>query len=420
MHTMGLFSFLTRNKEDDVQNPCPIPEPTKDDSAMAKSLNELYSGNKVPAMSLSAFFAAVNIVSNSIAMMDWEYKDADGRKLPDSHYLYSMFDNSELPRFNIIKNVVQDMILYGNGFLYVERDRETGRPLTLHYSAAKQTSIFYNELTHKVSYLNYTYSDDWEDNTNYIHIFMNTDNGYIGIGAAKYAYNALDIASTIQKATESYYNTTGQLFGIVTPQGELPQQLGNKKDQIAKLEASWNEARRRTNKGTIFFPADLKFIPLSSTSKDSSLIESREYNAVEVGRFIANINPVVLGDLRHNTYGTLAEAQKEFIIRSLSPIVHCIEGAVNRIVIMPSKWHKQFVDLNEYSILATDQEKQANCLNTLTSAGIMTCNEARTVLNLPPVEGGDKLIIPYSKIEDNTIGNTTEDKNIEPDVKDEN
>ena len=79
-----------------------------------------------------------------------------------------------------------------------------------------------------------------------------------------------------------------------------------------------------------------------------------------MGRFVYNLNPTVLGDLRHNSYGTLSEAQKELIIRSFAPITKCIEEECNRKLIMPSKWHKQFVDLDENSILANDQEKQAN------------------------------------------------------------
>ena len=33
----------------------------------------------------------------------------------------------------------------------------------------------------------------------------------------------------------------------------------------------------------------------------------------------------------------------------------------------------------------------------------MSINEARQVLNLQPVEGGDKHVIAYTKIDDNTI-----------------
>ena len=159
---------------------------------------------------------------------------------------------------------------------------------------------------------------------------------------------------------------------------------------------------------------------MTYTAKDSALIEAREYNAVEHGRFVCNVSPVLLGDLRHNTYGTLEEAQAEFISHSLAPIVEMIEEQCNKKLIMPSKQGRQFIDLDEYSILKTKLDVQANYLSSLTSSGIMTTNEARKILGLNPVEGGDRLIIPYSDVDQNTInkeetseGEPKEDKNIE-------
>lgn len=403
------FNFFSkRSKNDNIVNPCPV-----DDTVLPVTLQQYRNKEKIGAMSLSTFYAAVNLVSNSIAMMPWKFKDDENNELPKSNYLYHLFDNSIITRYNIIKNVVKDIILYGNGFIYIERDNETGQPKTLHYSPANQTTIWYDELNHKLYYYNFTYLDRIDDGTNYLHFYMNSDDGFIGKGVLKYAYNVLDIASVIQNATSSYYSTAGQQFGIVSPNGPLPV-TGNQQKQMDMLKQKWEEAQMKANKGTVFFPSDLKFTPMTNTAKDSALIEAREYNAVEVGRFICNISPVLLGDLRHLAYNSLTESQREFVIHSLAPIVTMIEEQCNKKLIMPSKHCKQFVDLDENSILANDAEKQANEVTTLTNSGIITPNEARKRLGLPPVDGGDALVIPFTKIEDNTIGGTgdaNEDKN---------
>lgn len=403
------FNFFSkRSKNDNIINPCPV-----DDTVLPVTLQQYRNKEKIGAMSLSTFYAAVNLVSNSIAMMPWKFKDDENNELPKSNYLYHLFDNSIITRYNIIKNVVKDIILYGNGFIFIERDNETGQPKTLHYSPAKQTTIRYDELNHKLYYYNFTYLDRIDDGTNYLHFYMNSDDGFIGKGVLKYAYNVLDIASVIQNATSSYYSTAGQQFGIVSPNGPLPE-VGNQQKQLDKLVQKWEEAQMKANKGTVFFPSDLKFTPMTNTAKDSALIEAREYNAVEVGRFICNISPVLLGDLRHLAYNSLTESQREFVIHSLAPLVTMIEEQCNKKLIMPSKHCKQFVDLDETSILANDAEKQANEVTTLTNSGIITPNEARKRLGLPPVDGGDALVIPFTKIEDNTIGGTgdaNEDKN---------
>ena len=409
------FNFFSkRSKNDNIVNPCPV-----DDTVLPVTLQQYRNKEKIGAMSLSTFYAAVNLVSNSIAMMPWKFKDDENNELPKSNYLYHIFDNSIITRYNIIKNVVKDIILYGNGFIYIERDQETGQPKTLHYSPANQTTIWYDELNHKLYYYNFTYLDRIDDGTNYLHFYMNSDDGFIGKGVLKYAYNVLDIASVIQNATSSYYSTAGQQFGIVSPNGPLPE-VGNQQKQLDKLVQKWEEAQMKANKGTVFFPSDLKFTPMTNTAKDSALIEAREYNAVEVWRFICNISPVLLGDLRHLAYNSLTESQREFVIHSLAPIVMMIEEQCNKKLIMPSKHCKQFVDLDENYILANDAEKQANEITTLTNSGIITPNEARKRLGLPPVDGGDALVIPFTKIEDNTIGGTGDTKEDKNNVEQEN
>ena len=409
------FNFFSkRSKNDNIKNPCPV-----DDTVLPVTLQQYRNKEKIGAMSLSTFYAAVNLVSNSIAMMPWKFKDDENNELPKSNYLYHLFDNSIITRYNIIKNVVKDIILYGNGFIYIERDQETGQPKTLHYSPANQTTIWYDELNHNLYYYNFTYLDRIDDGTNYLHFYMNTDDGFIGKGVLKYAYNVLDIASVIQNATSSYYSTAGQQFGIVSPNGPLPE-VGNQQKQLDKLVQKWEEAQMKANKGTVFFPSDLKFTPMTNTAKDSALIEAREYNAVEVGRFICNISPVLLGDLRHLAYNSLTESQREFVIHSLAPIITMIEEQCNKKLIMPSKHCKQFVDLDENYILANDAEKQANEITTLTNSGIITPNEARKRLGLPPVDGGDSLVIPFTKIEDNTIGGTGDAKEDKNNVEQEN
>ena len=409
------FNFFSkRSKNDKIINPCPV-----DDTVLPVTLQQFRNKEKIGAMSLSTFYAAVNLVSNSIAMMPWKFKDDENNELPKSNYLYHLFDNSIITRYNIIKNVVKDIILYGNGFIYIERDQETGQPKTLHYSPANQTTIWYDELNHKLYYYNFTYLDRIDDGTNYLHFYMNSDDGFIGKGVLKYAYNVLDIASVIQNATSSYYSTAGQQFGIVSPNGPLPE-VGNQQKQLDKLVQKWEEAQMKANKGTVFFPSDLKFTPMTNTAKDSALIEAREYNAVEVGRFICNISPVLLGDLRHLAYNSLTESQREFVIHSLAPIVMMIEEQCNKKLIMPSKHCKQFVDLDENYILANDAEKQANEITTLTNSGIITPNEARKRLGLPPVDGGDALVIPFTKIKDNTIGGTGDAKEDKNNVEQEN
>ena len=56
------------------------------------------------------------------------------------------------------------------------------------------------------------------------------------------------------------------------------------------------------------------------------------------------------------------------------------------------------IDFKEEDLRMPDETAQAQALNTLVAGGIMTPNEARKAIGLPPVEGGDTLKEP-KKIE---------------------
>ena len=67
------------------------------------------------------------------------------------------------------------------------------------------------------------------------------------------------------------------------------------------------------------------------------------------------------------------------------------------------------IDFDETFLVKSDKSVQANYLNTLVGGGIISVNEARASLGLNPIDGGDKLIIPYTDLSQNTIGETDQD-----------
>ena len=117
------FNKEKRAKDDNIVNPCPIPQP---DEAQPQALSNLLRLQKGNAMNLSAFFAGVNLISNTIATIKLSFKDDEDNLLKQTHYLWHLFEDTTLTQFNTIRNVIKDVIVRGNGFLYIERDKETG------------------------------------------------------------------------------------------------------------------------------------------------------------------------------------------------------------------------------------------------------------------------------------------------------
>ena len=85
------------------------------------------------ALSQSPFFAAINLISSSIGSMHWETKCKNqDEDVPPFFYADKVFDDCLLTQFMLVKNLIKDVLLYGNGFAYIHRDNK-GVPIALEY-----------------------------------------------------------------------------------------------------------------------------------------------------------------------------------------------------------------------------------------------------------------------------------------------
>lgn len=367
-------------------------------------LQKLLKLNGYGALSQSPFFAGINLISNGVAQMGWEVKSLDGTDIPSNFYVDHLFDNSKITQFMLVKNLVKDILLHGNGFCYIHRDR-TGKPTTLEYLPFGDCNIIYNKITGSLFYQVPRISKAYIEPINIIHVLMHSKDGINGTSILDFASNTIKLNGATEKVATDYFNS-----GMMTVQGVLS--TDNPRltpEQRAKIRGAWNESQLGSGSGIAVLECGMKYQPISSNSRDAQLLESRMYNITEVARWL-NISPVLLGDYSKTAYNTIEQAQLQFVVNTLAPYVLEFEQELNRKLIMPSDRNKYYIDINEQAIIAQDKQAQASYLTTLTDKGIISRNEARAQLGYAPVEGGDELIIAYTDINQNKIN---QDKNTE-------
>lgn len=400
---MGFFSFLRKQENrsiNHVENPC----------ATGCTVSNLWNGAvKGEALSLAPLFAGINMISNSCAIMDWYACNAEGEALKPTHYLNHLFDRARITRFTAVKNAIKDVLLTGNGYMYIERDAETGRPVTLRYLPANQVQVYINQFTDEVYYTSTKVQKGYINEMDMLHYKIHTRDGILGIGIPQLAYETVDLATSTERATTNYMKSGGAVYGIISPNETRPDVPTTQK-QIENLRRSWEDAKERNGgTSTIILPADVKFQQLSANARDAALIDTRLYNLQEIARWL-NISPILLGDLSHSQYGNMEEAQAEFVQHTLQPYITMMEQENNRKLIMPSKIGQEMIDIDENDILATNKLNQASYLSSLVEKGLLTVNEAREELNYPAVDGGDTLKVYYSDANQNSLAGD-EDKN---------
>ena len=367
-------------------------------------LSNLTLSAQIPSISLSAVFAAIEIISNSVAELPINVKTREDDKtgLIKVHPIYDALNNGLMTKFMLIKMLVTDMLLYGNGIAYIDREMD-GTPKSIIYCPYGSYNIMYNVNTRQLSYKITSIRKGQIEPIDIIHLVKNSKNGVEGIGVLYYASHTLDLAKATEKAAQDYFSSGCHVAGILSTNATRLT-----REQRESIRDAWNQAHGNKGTGMAILENGMQYSPVAANSKESQLLETRLFNLNDIARFFS-ISPVLLGDLSHSSYSTIEASLLEFVTHTLFPYITLIENEFTRKLIKPSE-KNLFIDLDENYIVKSDKQSQANYLSTLVGKGIMTINEARHQLGLNPMEGGDDLIIPFTNINDNKINNkNTED-----------
>jgi len=358
------------------------------------------------AMNLSAVYRATEIISDSIAVLPIKIQKLGekGKNELDSHPLKLVFSdknsNNILSKFTMMKLLVQSVILRGNGFALILR-AEDGTVTGLRFLEPQEVIINYNKITGELYYTvpKLTKSKHIEP-INMIHLIKNSYDGVNGLSVLSYAYRTIKNANATEESAKSFFDNGMNLSGVLTVQGQLQQK---QKDDI---RSSWAQAYANGGQGLAVLQGNMTYQPIQINAKDAQMLESRVFNVQDIARFFG-LNPVLLGDLSHASYNTIEAVQQEFLVHTLQPYVTMIENEFNRKLLKPSERKLQII-LETNEILRTDKSAQANYYSTMLSNGIMSINEIRKELGYNPVDGADDLVLPYTDLSQNTIGNNKE------------
>lgn len=354
--------------------------------------------NEGPVTSLSAVYAAVELISNSLAELPILIK-VEG--LVDTEHPYNhLFCNNLMSKYILIKQLVWDiLIMQGNAYLYIRRDSR-GVPKELVYCKPSTVQVIYNEQTRDLYYMCQNVVKGRIEPKDMIHLYKNSQDGINGRSIISYAKKVFDLSKFTDSTASNYYQSGCNVNGILTITGNPTN------EEVEKIRMNWRKLHSGDSaSGLAILKGNMNYQSVGSSAAESQMLEARLFNVSEIARFF-NISPVLLGDLSKSSYNTIEAAQLEFVQHTLYPFIVMFEEELNRKLCHRSNVR---IDFDETFLVKSDKSVQANYLNTLVGGGIISVNEARASLGLNPIDGGDKLIIPYTDLSQNTIGETDQD-----------
>ena len=356
-----------------------------------------YNGSQ-SAMNISAVYRAVEIISDSLAILPIKIniRNKTHKETIEEHSAKFALEHGSLSRYNLIKLLVQSVLLRGNGFAYISRSNE-GVITEIRYLDSNDVQINYNKITGELYYTSSIISSKKIEPCNMIHLVKNSYDGVNGMSVISYASRTIKISNNTENSAHSFFNNGCNLAGILTVQGQLSQ------DQRTQIRNSWNQAYTNGGSGLAILQGNMDYKPVQVNASDSQLLESRMFNVQDIARFFG-ISPVLLGDLSNSSYNTIEATQNQFLLHTLQPYITMIEEELTRKLFKPSENNLE-INLDETAILKTDKTAEASYYGSLLDKGILCINEVRSMLGLSPIEGGDRHIVPYTDVSQNTINN---------------
>lgn len=212
--------------------------------------------------------------------------------------------------------------------------------------------------------------------------------GLRGWSPLRFAGTSFGIGLAAERATANMFKNGALVPTVLTPaDGE---EISDADARKIKADLSLHLFGRE-HAGTIpLINRILKPMSLGQTNMDAQFMENRQFQIEEVARWFG-VPPFLLMQLdKQTSWGTgIAEQNKNLAQYVLYPWCKRIEEALSRLLPQP-RW----VEFDFYALTAGSAQQEQDLLLGSVNGGLRTLNEARRILNLAPVAGGDELRIP--------------------------
>ena len=202
------------------------------------------------------------------------------------------------------------------------------------------------------------------------------------------------------KFRRQLWSSSGRLNAqILRPANVQPWDDEQRKRFVEAFRESWGAGGSKA--GSIPLLEDgMEIKPFSTSFKESQWMESvklsREACAAAYG-----VNPSLIWHTDTQTYASSKDNARALYAECLGPVLQMLQQRINSFLLPmvgadPDLTYVEF-DLTEK--LKGSFEERASILQAAVGGPWMTRNEARADNNLPPVEGGDELIVPLNVVE---------------------
>ncbi|KAF0822519.1 phage portal protein [Cytobacillus firmus] len=341
---------------------------------------------KEQALNIPAVSAAVGLISDTVASLPIIlYKEESGKVTEVKDDRVSLLNDDtkdSLDGFQFKKALVEDYLLDGAGYAYINRERNKIK--SLHYVSYNNVSVNINADPIFKNYdilVNGTTYSDYE----FIKLTRKTKDGVTGKGVIQENNKMLSVAYNSLVFEDILVRTGGNKKGFITSENKLDAEA------ITALKEAWKNLYKNNSENVVVLNKGLSFQEASNTSVEMELNSNKKTNSIEVCKMF-KVPPSLFE-------GTATdEVHESFIKICINPILKAIETAVNKDLLLPSEKGSFYFAVDTNEILKGNILKRYQAYSEAVKAGWISKNEIRYREDYEAIEGLDIVTMSLGEV----------------------
>lgn len=357
------------------------------------------SVHALSALTLSAVFCAVRLLAESIGSLPLfvlQRQPNGNRDRVPTHALYSVLhdqSNAEQTAMEFRETMQGHLELRGNAYAEIVRDGG-GRVRALwplHPDCVHPKRNDLGDLVYLVRLPKQSLSVELPAR-NVLHLRGLGSNGVTGYSTITIMAEALGLGLGAQEYAARFFANDGTPGGVLETDSKLS-------DVAAKrLKESWGvqHGGLSNRHRTAILEEGLKWHQIGISAKDAQILESRQFNVVEVARMF-NVPAHKLKDLTNATFSNIEHQGIEFVVDAIRPRCVRWEQRIAASLLAPEeRANGLFIEHQVDGLLRGDFKTRMDGYAVGRNGGWLSANDIRRLENLNPIKNGDIYLQPLN------------------------
>jgi len=195
------------------------------------------------------------------------------------------------------------------------------------------------------------------------------------------------------------YKSSGRFNAYITrPKDVQPWDDETKRKWLTAFREGWGQDGSNSGKMPLLEDG-MEIKPYQFNAKEAQYAETKQLSREDVAAAF-HVNPSLIWHTTTQTYASAKDNARALYADCLGPTLQMLQQRINSFLLpMVGADPRTYVEFDLTEKLKGSFEERASILQASVGGPWLTRNEARADNNLPPIEGGDELIVPLNVIE---------------------